>query len=127
MMADLAARIPEIGRHAPEEVRRALHQTRRTASLRHRFQVYDKLILGSAGDDERPTDSDALMFYGKYWRFLETNDRDWPHMTPIQGDWTHQRIGLAAEALRKVYFDNARRLLARSLPLPVLKAAPDCA
>jgi hypothetical protein len=43
-------------------------------------------------------------------------------MTPIQGDWTISSIGLPPEVLRKVYFDNARRLLARSLPLPVIKA-----
>lgn len=43
-------------------------------------------------------------------------------MTPIQGDWTISSIGLPASVLRKIYFDNARKLLARSLPLPVAKA-----
>src|SRR5262249_19545166 len=45
------------------------------------------------------------------------------HMTPIQGDWTISGIGLPAGVLRKIYFDNARKLLARSLPPPVVKAA----
>ena len=58
------------------------------------------------------------MFYAKHWRWLETGDRDWPHMTPIQGDWTISAIGLPPPVLRKVYFDNARKLLARSLPPP---------
>jgi hypothetical protein len=44
-------------------------------------------------------------------------------MTPIQGDWTISSIGLPAPVLRKIYFDNARKLLARSLPPPTLKAA----
>jgi len=44
-------------------------------------------------------------------------------MTPIQGDWTIDAIGLPAPVLRKIYFDNARKLLARSLPVPVVKAA----
>jgi hypothetical protein len=44
-------------------------------------------------------------------------------MTPIQGDWNINSINLPPEVLRKIYFDNARRLLARSLPLPVMKAA----
>jgi hypothetical protein len=44
-------------------------------------------------------------------------------MTPIQGDWTISGIGLPAPVLRKIYFDNARQLLARALPAPVLKAA----
>jgi hypothetical protein len=44
-------------------------------------------------------------------------------MTPIQGDWNISGIGLPAPVLRKIYFDNARRLLARHLPAPVLRAA----
>jgi hypothetical protein len=36
-------------------------------------------------------------------------------MTPIQGDWKISAIGLPNEVLRKIYFDNAQRLLARSL------------
>ena len=43
-------------------------------------------------------------------------------MTPIQGDWTISSIGLPAPVLRKIYFDNARKLLARSLPPPLVKA-----
>jgi hypothetical protein len=81
------------------------------------------MILGSSGDAERPTDRDAVTFYEKEWRWLETWDKNWEHMTPIQGDWTISSIGLPAEVLRKIYFDNATRLLARSLPVPVVKAA----
>jgi hypothetical protein len=87
------------------------------------FMIYDKMILGSSGDDERPTDRDAEIFYEKEWRWLETWDKDWPHMTPIQGDWTISSIGLPVSVLRKIYFDNARKLLARSLPVPAVKAA----
>ncbi len=122
MMADLAARIPEIGRHAPEEVRRVFTKHADRILFATDFMVYDRLILGSAGDDERPTDDDGATFYNKCWRWLETNDRDWAHMTPIQGDWTISAIGLPPEVTRKIYFDNARRLLAKSLPLPVMTA-----
>jgi len=85
--------------------------------------VYDRLILGSAGDDERPTDDDGVTFYDKCWRWMETNDRDWAHMTPIQGDWTINAIGLPPEVSRKIYFENAAKLLAHAMPLPVMKAA----
>jgi hypothetical protein len=74
-------------------------------------------------DAERPTDRDAVTFFEKEWRWLETWDKNWEHMTPIQGDWTISSIGLPASVLRKIYFDNARRILARSLPAPVAKAA----
>ena len=123
MMADLAARIPEIGRHAPEEVRRLFTKHADRILFATDFMVYDRLILGSAGDAERPTDDDGVVFYDKCWRWMETNDRDWAHMTPIQGDWTINSIGLPPEVCRKIYFDNARKLLARSMPLPVMKAA----
>ena len=114
--ADLAARIPELGRHDPERMRRLFTRHADRIFFATDFQVYDRLILGSSGDGDRPSDDDALDFFHKEWRWLETRDRDWPHMTPIQGDWTISGIGLTENILRKVYFDNARRLLVRSLP-----------
>jgi predicted TIM-barrel fold metal-dependent hydrolase len=122
MMADLAARIPEIGRHDPEKVRRLFTKHQDRILFATDFQVYNRLILGSSGNEPPPTDDDAAEFFAKEWRWLETNDRNFPHMTPIQGDWTISGIGLPAPVLRKIYFDNARKLLARSLPKPVLKA-----
>jgi predicted TIM-barrel fold metal-dependent hydrolase len=122
MMADLAARIPEIGRHDPEKVRRLFIKHQDRIFFATDFQVYDRLTLGSGGSGPPPTDDDAVSFYEKHWRWLETRDRQFEHMTPIQGDWKIDAVGLPAAVLRKIYFDNARRLLVRSLPLPVLKA-----
>ncbi len=122
MMADLAARIPEVGRHDPERVRRLFLKHQDRILFGTDFMVYDKLILGSSGNEPPPTDADAEVFFAKEGRWLETRDRDWAHMTPIQGDWTISSIGLPTSVLRKIYFDNARKLLARSLPLPVLRA-----
>lgn len=122
MMADMAARIPEVGRHDPAKVRDLLTRHQDRILFATDFMVYGKLILGSGGDADQPTDDDAVMFYNKCWRWFETADRDWPHMTPIQGNWTISSIDLPREVCRKIYFDNARKLLARSLPLPALKA-----
>jgi len=122
MMADLAARIPEIGRHDPEKVRRLFIKYQDRILFGTDFQVYNRLILGSSGNEPPPTDADAEVFFAKEWRWLETRDRDWPHMTPIQGDWTISSIGLPPAVLRKIYFDNARKLLVRSLPPPVFEA-----
>ncbi len=122
MMADLAARIPEIGRHDPAAVRRLFLKYPDRIFFGTDFQVDEKLILGSSGNEPPPTDADAEVFFAKEWRWLETRDRNWPHMTPIQGNWTISSIGLPVPVLRKVYFDNARRLLGRSLPLPVVRA-----
>lgn len=122
MMADLAARIPEIGRHDPGKVRRLFIKHQDRIFFATDFQVYDRLILGSSGNEPPPTDDDAAEFFAREWRWLETNDRNFPHMTPVQGDWTISGIGLSASVLRKIYFDNARKLLARSLPAPALRA-----
>jgi len=122
MWADLAARVPELGRHDPAKARRLFERHQDRIVFATDFQIYQKLILGSSGDDDRPTDDDAVAYFGVHWRYLETRDRDFPHMTPIQGRWNISGIGLSEEVLRKVYFDNARRLLARTLPAPVLRA-----
>ena len=122
MHADLAARIPELGRHDPEALRQLFTRHQDRILFATDFQVYEKLILGSSGDAEKPTDDDAATFFAKEWRWLETRDRNWPHMTPIQGDWTISAIGLPPEVLRKIYFDNARRLLVRSLPFTTVRA-----
>lgn len=122
MRADLAARIPEIGRHDPEKVRRLFTKHQDRILFGTDFQVYERLTLGSGGSGEPPTDADAVEFFAKHWRWLETSDRDFAHMTPIQGDWTISAINLPADVLRKIYFDNARQLLAHALPLPQVKA-----
>jgi predicted TIM-barrel fold metal-dependent hydrolase len=122
MMLDLAARIPEIGRHEADKVREFFIKHQDRIFFATDFQVLDRLILGSSGNEPPPTDTDAEVFFAKEWRWLETRDVDWPHMTPIQGDWNISSIGLPESVLRKVYFDNARKLLARSLLTPVLQA-----
>lgn len=123
MMIDLAARIPEIGRGdqaATDKLRRFFVKHQDRIFFGTDFQVASRLTLGSAGDAERPTDYDGVVFYQKCYRFFETSDRDWAHMTPIQGKWTISSIDLPAEVQRKVYFDNARKLLARSFPAPTI-------
>jgi predicted TIM-barrel fold metal-dependent hydrolase len=116
MMADVAARIPELGRQDPAAVRAFFVKHQDRILFATDLQVHDRLTLGSGGDGESPTDADAADFFQKHWRFFETNDVGFPHMTPIQGRWTISGVGLPAPVLRKIYFENARRLLARSLP-----------
>ena len=122
MMVDIAARVPELGRHDPAKVRELFIKHQERIFFATDFMVYDKLILGSGGDGAGPSDRDAVEFYNKHWRWFETADEQFSHMTPIQGDWKIDAIDLPAPVLRKIYFDNARKLLVRSLPPPTLKA-----
>ncbi len=115
MWVDLAARIPEIGRHDPGLVRRFFVKYQDRIVFATDLSVEEDLVLGSGGSGPPPTDADAVEFFQKHWRWLETRDEHFAHMTPIQGHWTISGIGLPASVLRKVYFENAERLLARSL------------
>ena len=63
MMVDLAARIPEIGRHDPEKVRRLFIKHQDRILFATDFQVLDRLILGSSGNEPPPTDADAEVFF----------------------------------------------------------------
>lgn len=107
MMIDIAARVPEIGRHDPAKLRAFFEKHQDRIFFATDFMIYDKLILGSGGDGPGPSDDDAVEFYATHWRWFETNDRQFAHMTPIQGDWKIDAIGLPVPVLRKVYFDNA--------------------
>lgn len=115
MWVDLAARVPEVGRHDPDLVRRFFVKHQDRILFATDMSVGEELVLGSGGSGPPPTDADAVVFFQKHWRWLETRDLNFAHMTPIQGRWTISGIGLPADVLRKVYFENARRLLARSL------------
>jgi len=114
MMADIAARVPEIGRHDPKKVHDIFVKHQDRLLFATDFQVGERLILGSGGSGPSPTEGDAVEFFEKHWRWLETWDKDFVHMTPIQGNWKISGIGLPDEVLEKIYFGNARKLLARS-------------
>jgi predicted TIM-barrel fold metal-dependent hydrolase len=115
MMADVAARVPEIGRHDPARVRALFVKHSSRILFATDFQVYDRMTLGSGGSGPPPTEEDAVAFFQKHWRFFETADQNFPHMTPIQGDWTISAIALPGDVLAKIYFENSEKLLARPL------------
>jgi predicted TIM-barrel fold metal-dependent hydrolase len=104
MHVDIAARIGELGR-----------QPRMAARFFEKYQ--DRIVFGTdaipRGDDTpQQVFGDAL--YEIYYRFLETEDEYFdyaPAPKPPQGRWQIYGLGLSAGILRKVYQDNAARLL----------------
>jgi predicted TIM-barrel fold metal-dependent hydrolase len=71
MNADLAARVPEIGRHEPEKVRKLFIKHQDRIFFATDFQVHRTMILGSSGNGPAPTDDDARDFtrsIGGGWR-----------------------------------------------------------
>jgi predicted TIM-barrel fold metal-dependent hydrolase len=122
---DVAARVPEFGRHPAPEMRaffvkyqdRVLFGTDTGISPRH-------LMLGSSGDDN-PGTEDARTFYSAHFRYFETADRQIAHPTPIQGDWKIDAIGLPPKVLDKLYRKNAERLLKLPAEVPPTVTHPD--
>jgi predicted TIM-barrel fold metal-dependent hydrolase len=90
---DISARASELGRQP---------YSSRTLFLK----FPDRILFGS---DLVPEES----MYRLYFRFLETADEyfDYPSHASRQGRWQIYRLSLPAEVLRKVYRDNALRLL----------------
>ena len=116
---DTAARVPEIGRHDPEKMRRFY--------LKYQDRVLfgtdtgvgenqDEMMYGSNGANP-PTEADEKRFFTATWRYFETRDRHFESPTPIQGRWKIDGVGLPEAVLRKIYFDNAAKLLKWKPPL----------
>jgi predicted TIM-barrel fold metal-dependent hydrolase len=116
---DTAARVPEMGRHDAGQMRRF-------------FQKYqDRILFGTdtaVGPNEEdmmygsngplpPTREDEERFFRSTWRYFETSDKQFESPTPIQGRWKIDGIGLPDGILRKVYYENAARLLKWRPPL----------
>jgi predicted TIM-barrel fold metal-dependent hydrolase len=104
MTVELAARVGELGR-----------QPRMSRKFFDKFQ--DRIIFGT---DAVPngTDTPQQIFgdelYEIYYRFLETEDEYFdyaPAPVPPQGRWRIYGIGLPDGILKKVYNENAARLL----------------
>ena len=103
---DISARIGELGR-----------QPRIAQRFFDRYQ--DRILFGtdavpSPYGDDVPQQLFGDELYEIYYRFLETEDEYFdyaPSPTPPQGRWSIYGLGLSDEVLRKVYHDNAARLL----------------
>lgn len=104
MMVDIAARIGELGRQ-PRTARRFFDKHQ------------DRILFGTDATphgDEFPQQVFGDSLYEIYYRFLESDDEYFdyaPAKIPPQGRWKIYGIDLAEPVLKKVYYENAARLL----------------
>jgi hypothetical protein len=111
LFIDIAARLPEFGRH-PAKLIRAIfiqHADRILFGSDLGVSPDNFLMLGSFGKEPNMR-SEAKPFFDAHWRYFETSQRKMPSPTPIQGDWTIDGINLPKDVLRKVYRENAFKL-----------------
>jgi predicted TIM-barrel fold metal-dependent hydrolase len=110
---DTAARVPEIGRHEADKMRRFYEKYQDRVLFGTDTGIggsQEEMMYGSNGADP-PTQKDEDLFFRATYRYFETRDRQFPHPTPIQGRWSIDGVGLSEAILRKIYFENAARLL----------------
>lgn len=104
MTVDIAARIGELGR-----------QPRTSRKFIEKYQ--DRVLFGTDATphgDEFPQQVFNDQLYEIYYRFLETDDEYFdyaPAKVPPQGRWRIYGIELPDSILKKVYYENAARLL----------------
>ena len=108
---DTSARAPEFGRHAADKVRAFFIKHQDRILFGSDIVVSNRgLQLGSVAD-EPPTTADGIRFYERHFEFFETDHLQMEHPTPIQGRWKVDAISLPPEVLRKLYHDNAWKLI----------------
>jgi hypothetical protein len=104
MHVEIGARIGELGR-----------QPRAARTFFDKFQ--DRILFGTDAVPrgfETPQQIFGEQLYEIYYRFLETEDEYFdyaPAKVPPQGRWRIYGLGLPEGILKKVYWDNASRLL----------------
>jgi predicted TIM-barrel fold metal-dependent hydrolase len=113
LYVDTAARIPEIGRHPQEKMRRLFikYQDRILFGTDTGIGAEAEDMMFGSNGAEPPTRADEVRFFTSTWRYFETTDRQFESPTPIQGRWKIDGIGLPEPVLRKIYFENAARIL----------------
>jgi predicted TIM-barrel fold metal-dependent hydrolase len=110
LYVDIAARIPEIGRHAAADVRSVFltHSGRILFGTDLGVSPREFLMLGSFGEEPSQR-SEVLPFFSAHYRWLETAD-SFPSPTPIQGRWNIHGLDLPEDVLDRIYSGNAARL-----------------
>jgi predicted TIM-barrel fold metal-dependent hydrolase len=108
--ADIAARIPEIGRMDPGKLRKLFIEFQDRILFGSDFMVFDEGYILGAGPVVT-SEAEVKKFFDRHWQFLETDARQMDHPTPIQGRWKIDAIGLPRDVLEKLYVRNAERLI----------------
>jgi predicted TIM-barrel fold metal-dependent hydrolase len=120
---DTAARVPEIGRRDAAKMRLFYEKYQDRILFGTDLGVaaeQDGMMYGSNGANP-PTVEDEARYFTSTWRYFETRDKQFESPTPIQGRWKIDGVGLPEAILRKIYFENAVRVLKwRPPPGPVM-------
>jgi len=113
LVIDTAARVPEIGRQNAAKMHMFFEKYQDRILFGTDLGVgstQDEMMYGSNGSNP-PTLDDERRYFASTWRYFESTDRQFESPTPIQGRWKIDGLGLSEPVLRKLYFQNAARIL----------------
>ncbi|MBI4600399.1 MAG: amidohydrolase family protein [Planctomycetes bacterium] len=108
--ADVAARVPEIGRQDPAKLRKLFVEHQDRILFGTDFMVSPAGYILGAGP-RLPSEAEVKKYFDAHWRFFETSARQVEHPTHIQGRWKIDCIDLPVEVLEKLYYKNAERII----------------
>jgi hypothetical protein len=106
---DTAARIGELGKHDSREGHDFFTKYQDRIMFGTDLALWEECEVQGAGPCKDFTMEEHRHFYDVHWRYFQTNDKQFDHPTPIQGNWKIDGIGLDDEVLKKIYWDNAFR------------------
>jgi predicted TIM-barrel fold metal-dependent hydrolase len=118
LYVDTAARLPDLGRHTRAVRELVLAHPDRVlfgSDLQYVESGDVKAVIFGAGMPGGR--EEMLRFFDGTWRFFETRDRDIPSPTPATGTQDLEGLGLPRFILKKVYRDNAVRVLGIEPPV----------
>ena len=123
---DTAARVPEIGRHDADEDAPLLREVpgSRPVRDRHRHRRQpgrDDVRLQRRRSPHRG--GRGAVLHAPPGATSRPRDQQFEHPTPIQGRWKIDGVGLPEAILRKIYFENAARVLGWKPPPPTAARA----
>ena len=116
-VAELLDRLPNVHVETAARINELGRQSRNSRKFFDKYQ--DRIMFGTDAvpppyGNITPQQIFGDKLYQIYYRFLETEDEYFdyaPAPTPPQGRWEISGIGLPDTILRKVYYENAARLL----------------
>jgi predicted TIM-barrel fold metal-dependent hydrolase len=106
---DTAARIGELGKYPSEKGNKFFTKYQDRIMFGTDLQFWSDCDVEGAGPCKDFTTEEHRKFYEKHWRYFQTQDRQFEHPVPIQGQWKIDGIGLNKQVLKKIYWDNAFR------------------
>jgi predicted TIM-barrel fold metal-dependent hydrolase len=109
LSVDTAARIGELGKHPAPEGHDFFTRYQDRIMFGTDMAYWPGCDVQGAGPCKDFTLEDDRKFYDIHWRYFQTNDKQFDHPTPIQGNWKIDGIGLQPEVLSKIYWDNSYR------------------